>query len=199
MQMRPAARVISTLIGLAWGWLGAMASASAQLAAGLPAPVAPLSPARAPPSLEHLIQEAPGINPVTGPESAAAAKSAPTPAATRAPARTGEGASCTATRTLTAGRARAAVPELTTDNRNRGDPPSTERAEPVVDCIVVDDDVARIEELRVRGQVQRIVVRPKDGSAPYEIQLLDAGRDPSAKSGPGRGGAGQRVWPVLSF
>lgn len=77
--------------------------------------------------------------------------------------------------------------------------PSGERNEPFVECIVIDEDGNRIEELRVRGQTQRIVVRPKDGGLPYEIQLLDAGRDPSAKSGPGRGGSGQRVWPVLSF
>jgi hypothetical protein len=69
-----------------------------------------------------------------------------------------------------------------------------------VECLVtVDGDGTRIEELRVGGQTRRMVVHPKDGTRPYEIQLLDAGRDTAAKSGPGRGGAGQRVWPVLAF
>jgi hypothetical protein len=69
-----------------------------------------------------------------------------------------------------------------------------------VECLVtVDGDGTRIEELRVGGTTRRMVVHPKDGNRPYEIQLLDAGRDTAAKSGPGRGGAGQRVWPVLAF
>lgn len=69
-----------------------------------------------------------------------------------------------------------------------------------VECrVTVEADGTRIEELRVGGTTRRVVVHPKDGNRPYEIQLLDAGRDAAAKSGPGRGGAGQRVWPVLSF
>ncbi len=63
-----------------------------------------------------------------------------------------------------------------------------------------EDDGARIEELRVRGQTQRIVVHPKKGlSHPYEILPADQGRDMSQSAGSGRAAAGQRVWQVLNF
>jgi hypothetical protein len=62
--------------------------------------------------------------------------------------------------------------------------------------IVQEDDAVRIEELRVRGQTQRIVVTPKNSRiGPYEIVPSGGGRDPSQP----RGNAGQRQWSVLSF
>jgi hypothetical protein len=67
---------------------------------------------------------------------------------------------------------------------------------PAVQNLVREDDQVRITELRVRGQTQRITVDPKDSSAPrYEITPSAGGSDPSKA----RDGAGQRVWPVLSF
>jgi hypothetical protein len=73
-------------------------------------------------------------------------------------------------------------------------------AEPKVQRIVVEDDSARIDELRVRGQTQRIVVTPKRGGArPYEVLPADGGRDLSAGPHTGRGAAGQRVWNVFNF
>jgi hypothetical protein len=71
--------------------------------------------------------------------------------------------------------------------------------EPAVQRTVIEDDGARIEELRVRGQPQRIVVRPKHARE-YEIVPAVGGRDPSqnrANQQPGAGG--QRVWNVLRF
>ena len=50
--------------------------------------------------------------------------------------------------------------------------------EPNVQRTVVEDDGARIEELRVRGQLQRVVVKPKN-AAEYEIVTGPGGRDPS--------------------
>jgi hypothetical protein len=68
--------------------------------------------------------------------------------------------------------------------------------EPRVERQVIEDDKVRIEELRVRGQPQRLVVQPKTpGVAAYEILPPDPGRDTT----PARRGAGQRVWRVLSF
>lgn len=68
--------------------------------------------------------------------------------------------------------------------------------EPVVQAQVLEDDNVRIEELRVRGQNQRLRVQPKTpGVAAYEIQP----EEPMRESGPGRGSAGQRVWRLLSF
>jgi hypothetical protein len=70
------------------------------------------------------------------------------------------------------------------------------QSEPKIQRTVVEDDHVRIEELRVRGQVRRIVVSPKaSGVPPYEIVPPDAGRDASQA----KGLSGQRLWPVLSF
>lgn len=69
-------------------------------------------------------------------------------------------------------------------------------AEPRVQQLVAEDDQVRIEELRVRGQTQRITVNPKgEGARPYEIHTAPAGSDPSK----GREGVGQSLWPVLTF
>ena len=58
---------------------------------------------------------------------------------------------------------------------------------------VQEDDNTRIEELRVRGETQRIVVKSKVGGAPaYEIVPPNAGRSVA-------GASGQRVWHLLSF
>ncbi|HEX5632715.1 MAG TPA: hypothetical protein VFX50_05780 [Gemmatimonadales bacterium] len=74
------------------------------------------------------------------------------------------------------------------------------RAEPRIERRVVEDDGARIEELRVRGRTQSISVTPKGAiRQPYEILPADAGRELTPQ-GPAPGGAaGQRVWRVYSF
>ncbi|MCW5636060.1 MAG: hypothetical protein KIT17_22175 [Rubrivivax sp.] len=74
--------------------------------------------------------------------------------------------------------------------------PRAARASSPVEVRVFEDDRVRIEETRVRGQLQRIVVRPKDSTlAPYEINVGAGGRDPTQD----RSSAGQRVWSVLRF
>jgi hypothetical protein len=86
--------------------------------------------------------------------------------------------------------------------------PATERqapaqrgGEPAVQHSVIEDDGTRIEELRVRGQTQRIVVQPKRGPRkPYEIITGDGLRQPPAGGGnASQGATGQRVWQVMSF
>lgn len=65
---------------------------------------------------------------------------------------------------------------------------------------VIEDDGARIEELRVRGAVRNITVRPKGAlSAEYEVLAPDAGRDTSSGPNSSKGSAGHSVWRVLSF
>ena len=70
--------------------------------------------------------------------------------------------------------------------------------EPGVQETVVEDDGARIDELKVRGRSKRIVVKPKTGPA-YEIIPPGVGSDISQGARGSNGVVGKRVWPVLSF
>jgi hypothetical protein len=77
----------------------------------------------------------------------------------------------------------------------------TSQPEPQVKARVLEDAGSRIEELRLRGHTQRIVVTPKTGALqqPYEIITGDGSRDLSPGVNTSRGAAGQRVWRVLDF
>ncbi len=79
------------------------------------------------------------------------------------------------------------------------EPAGREVREPVVQRIVIDDGRAVIEELRVRGQLVKATVHPKDGSPSYEIIVGDGSRDLSEGRNNSRGAAGKRVWNVLTF
>ena len=73
-------------------------------------------------------------------------------------------------------------------------------AEPNVKHTVIEDDGARIDELKVRGHTQRITVTPKVGpKRGYEIITGDGSRDLGDGANTSRGAAGKRVWNVLSF
>ena len=71
--------------------------------------------------------------------------------------------------------------------------------EPNVKRTVIDDGRARIEELRVRGQLQKVTVAPKGGAPGYEILLGDGAHPMPDDPGTSRGSAGKRVWNVLRF
>ena len=72
--------------------------------------------------------------------------------------------------------------------------------EPNVKRTVIDDSRARIEELRVRGQLQKVTVAPKGGAPGYEILLGGDGEHAvGADPGTTRGTTGKRVWNVLRF
>jgi hypothetical protein len=75
------------------------------------------------------------------------------------------------------------------------------QGEPSVQHTVIEDKGSKIDELRVRGQVKRITVTPKQGfTKSYEI-LADDGTgfgDTVAAQTP-HGNEGRRVWSVLSF
>jgi hypothetical protein len=74
------------------------------------------------------------------------------------------------------------------------------RAEPDVRHTVVEDDGSKIEELRVRGQTQYVIVTPKLGVAvPYEIITGRAGREPADGVGGNATAVGKRVWKLLDF
>ncbi len=74
--------------------------------------------------------------------------------------------------------------------------PERGRVEPAVQQLVSDDSGARITELRVRGQAQRLSVAPKmEGAPAYEIVT----GPPVDNTTPSRGASGRRVWNVLTF
>ncbi|HET7527097.1 MAG TPA: hypothetical protein VFK10_14240 [Burkholderiaceae bacterium] len=76
-------------------------------------------------------------------------------------------------------------------------PQTQTRPDPVIKRTVIEDDQVRIEELKVRGQVQRITISPKaSGVRPYEIAPPDSGRDPSQ---PSKGISGRSLWQLFSF
>jgi hypothetical protein len=71
--------------------------------------------------------------------------------------------------------------------------------EPAVKETVIEDKGAKIEELRVRGTLQKVVVKPK-GSAPgYEVLTSDGYHPTADDPGTSHGSAGKRVWSVLRF
>ena len=77
---------------------------------------------------------------------------------------------------------------------------TTERGEPDVRRSVTEDEGSRIDELRVRGQTERVTVTPKVGfRKPYEIATGNAGRHTFDGPGGARGAVGTRVWNVLDF
>ena len=78
--------------------------------------------------------------------------------------------------------------------------PVTERGEPNVRHTVIEDEGSKIDELRVRGQMQHVVVTPKVGlTKSYEIIVSRSGRDPVDGTGGANSALGKRVWNVLSF
>ena len=75
--------------------------------------------------------------------------------------------------------------------------PAPAHPDPSIRRTVVEDDQVRIEELRVRGQLQRITISPKaSGVRPYEIAPPDSGRDPSQQT---KGISGHSLWQLFSF
>jgi hypothetical protein len=88
---------------------------------------------------------------------------------------------------------RSAEPERSTEPRRR--------AEPQIKRIVIEDEGARIDELRVRGVTRRITVTPKTGGkVAYEIIPEDPSHDEPFTARSGRTGAsGKSVWHVLKF
>lgn len=68
--------------------------------------------------------------------------------------------------------------------------------EPAVQRTVIEDEGSRIEETRVRGQLQRVIVTPKVGNSRTSYEILPGDGSGSEAS---RSTAGKRVWNVLQF
>jgi len=75
-----------------------------------------------------------------------------------------------------------------------------EQVEPEVKHTVIEDEGSKIDELRVRGRTQSVVVTPKVGTSKrYEILMSRSGRDPVDGTGGANSAVGKRVWNVLDF
>ena len=66
--------------------------------------------------------------------------------------------------------------------------------EPFVKRTVIEDDQTRIEELRVRGNLQKVTVMPKGRAPGYEVLTGDGYHSTADDPGTSRGSAGKRVW-----
>ena len=77
--------------------------------------------------------------------------------------------------------------------------PRAAGGEPVVRRTVIEDGQTRIEELRVRGNLQKVTVAPKGRAPGYEVLTGDGFHATAEDPGTSRGSAGKRVWNVLRF
>ena len=85
-----------------------------------------------------------------------------------------------------------------------GDNPTTaseSRRDQRIERIRIEDAGSRIDELRVGGETQSIMVSPKGGMPSYDIIPGSASRDLArGERGNGSvGGGGTRVWKVMGF
>ncbi len=80
------------------------------------------------------------------------------------------------------------------------DPNRPRAGEPAVQRTVIEDRLSKVEELRVRGQLQKVTVDNKGRAPNYEVLTHDGARDVADGGIVGLGGAaGKRVWNVLRF
>lgn len=69
-----------------------------------------------------------------------------------------------------------------------------------IEHIQVEDAGSRIDELRVGGETQSIVVSPKGGMPAYDVQPGSANRNLTrGERGNGTTTGGTRVWKLLDF
>jgi hypothetical protein len=79
-------------------------------------------------------------------------------------------------------------------------PPSSDAVEPRIERMDWQDRAARIEEMRVGGQVQRLTVTPKSDMPAYEVVPANGARNrPQGERDAAAGNTGQRVWNVMRF
>jgi hypothetical protein len=113
------------------------------------------------------------------------------------------GACIAALSSFDAGAADAAPPATPAASSASSATASEERrptgGEPVIRRTVIEDSQTRIEELRVRGNLQKVTVAPKGRAPGYEILTGDGYHATADDPGTSRGSAGKRVWNVLRF
>lgn len=68
-----------------------------------------------------------------------------------------------------------------------------------IENIHVEDNNAKVDEVRYGGQTQSITVQPKANMPAYEVLPNDGGRERQGQPETGSSGIGPRVWNVLKF
>ena len=68
-----------------------------------------------------------------------------------------------------------------------------------IENIHVEDNGARVDEVRYGGQTQSITVQPKANVPAYEVLPNDGGRERQGQAETGSSGIGARVWNLLKF
>ena len=71
--------------------------------------------------------------------------------------------------------------------------------EPAIKHTVIEDRTTRIDELRVRGQLQKVTVSPRGDVPGYEVLLGDSAHSGGEGPGTPRGATGKSVWNLLRF
>lgn len=77
-------------------------------------------------------------------------------------------------------------------------PARTGRPDKAIKRIHTEDAGTSIDELRVGGETQQIVVKPKTGGPAYEVKPAEGARGAAPAAGSGDTN-GSRVWNVLKF
>jgi hypothetical protein len=79
-------------------------------------------------------------------------------------------------------------------------PSTAQRQDQLIERIQIEDAGSRIDELRVGGETQSIVVSPKGGMPAYDIIPGNTNRSLArGERGNGTATGGTRVWKVLGF
>ncbi len=79
------------------------------------------------------------------------------------------------------------------------EPDGPARQNQKVERLVIEDEGNRIEEVRVGGQSQSVVVQPKGNLPPYELRPTDMARSRPADRREGLSGGTPRVWNLFNF
>ncbi len=79
-------------------------------------------------------------------------------------------------------------------------PATAQRPDQLIERIRIEDAGARIDELRVGGETQSIVVSPKGGMPAYDVIPDSNNRNLTrGERGSSGGTGGTRVWKVMGF
>jgi len=104
----------------------------------------------------------------------------------------------TAALPLAAAMAQAPAQDAAPPAKAEAAPAPKGRPDQAIKRIRTEDAGTRIDELRVGGETQQIIVQPKTGGAAYEVKPAEGARGAAPSSG-NNDTNGTRVWNVLKF